>query len=68
MIGKLPEPGVSRIERISTEGLKRLEKQLDSGVRISTEVLAQWIRRYGDPARRIIKKYQQYRPELDDIR
>jgi hypothetical protein len=67
VIGKKPIPGVSRTGRLSAEGLKRLEKQLDSGVKISTEVLAQWIRRYGDSARLIIKKYKQYRPELDDV-
>jgi len=67
VVAKKPIPGVSRPGRTSADGLKRLEKQLDSGVNISTEVLAQWIRRYGDPARRIIKKYKQYRPELDDV-
>ena len=60
-------PGVSRPERISAEGLKRLEKQLDSGMKVSTMVLAQWIRRYGDAARQIIKKYKQYQTELDDV-
>lgn len=52
-----PVPGVSRQQRISDEGLLRLEKQLQSGIRISTAVLQQWIKRYGDDARVIIKKY-----------
>ena len=60
-------PGVSRQARISPEGLERLEKLLDSGVNVSTEVLAQWIRRYGDPARSIIKKHNKYRTELDRV-
>jgi len=60
-----PEPGVSRSDRLSDEGLARLEKQLESGVNISSQVLAQWIKRYGDPARDIIRRHQRYRPELD---
>jgi len=50
-------PGISREQRISSEGLMRLEKQLQSGIHISTLVLNQWIKRYGDDARDIIKKY-----------
>jgi hypothetical protein len=61
------EPGVARAERISAEGLERLEKQLQSGVNISTVVLSQWIRRYGDPARRLIRKYNRYHKALDHI-
>ncbi len=61
------EPGVSRSDRISAEGLARLEKQLESGINISSPVLAQWIKRYGDSARRIIKKHDRYRPEFDRI-
>ena len=68
MKDNLPTPGVSRKARISAQGLDRLEKQLASGMNISTAVLAQWIRRYGDPARRIIKKYNQYRAELNRVR
>jgi hypothetical protein len=60
-------PGVSRSDRLSAEGLTRLEKQLESGVNISNQVLAQWIKRYGDSARRIIKKHHRYRPESDLI-
>jgi hypothetical protein len=54
---KTSAPGVSRETRISDEGLKRLENQLASGVNISDHVLAQWIRRYGEPARRLIRRY-----------
>ena len=60
-------PGVSREQRISDEGLIRLDKQLQVGSRISLMVLQQWVRRYGDAAREIIKKHDVYRPELDDI-
>ncbi|MCW9013895.1 MAG: IS66 family transposase [Gammaproteobacteria bacterium] len=60
-----PDPGVSRANRISDEGLERLEKQLARGARISRPVLAQWIKRYGEPARNIIKKYDCYSAELD---
>lgn len=48
-------PGVSRQQRISDEGLARLDKQLKSGVRISSQVLHQWIKRYGDEARMLLK-------------
>ena len=53
-----PRPGVSRENRIAAEGLRRLEKQFASGVRISDTVLQQWIKRYGDDARAIIQKYK----------
>jgi hypothetical protein len=65
MTDSKPAPGVSRQERLSDEGLARLEKQLASGVNISTPVLMQWIRRYGDRARAIIRKHQRYRAEFD---
>jgi hypothetical protein len=58
-------PGVSRSERLSSEGLTRLENQLKAGVNVSPMVLAQWIRRYGEPAVAIIKKYQVDKPEPD---
>ena len=60
-------PGVSRSDRISEEGLARLEKQLESGVNISSQVLAQWIKRYGNSARKIIIRHDRYRQEFDDI-
>lgn len=53
----MPDPGVSREQRISDEGLSRLEKQLRSGRKISTQVLKQWIKRYGDDARQLLKRY-----------
>jgi hypothetical protein len=65
MIKKVPVPGVSRQERLSDEGLHRLEKHLASGARINVPVLAQWIRRYGEPAREIIKRHGQYSDALD---
>lgn len=52
-----PGPGVSREQRISDEGLRRLQKQLASGIRISDTVLQQWIKRYGDEARAIIQRH-----------
>lgn len=58
-------PGVSRSNRISDEGLLRLEKQLSRGGKISKIVLAQWVQRYGDSAREIIKKYGCYLDEFD---
>lgn len=57
-------PGVSRENRLSNEGLQRLEKQLVVGAKISEVVLAQWIRRYGDPARELIKRYEQHNNEV----
>lgn len=53
----MADPGVSREQRISDEGLARLEKQLKLGIRINVQVLQQWIRRYGDEARDLLKKY-----------
>ncbi|WP_456374928.1 hypothetical protein [Thiolapillus sp.] len=55
MTEKHPSPGISRNQRLSDEGLQRLEKQLASGAGISEQVLAQWIRRYGDAARKRIR-------------
>jgi hypothetical protein len=65
MNDKKPVPGVSRSERLSNEGLTRLENQLKAGVNVSPMVLAQWIKRYGEPAVTIIKKYQGDKPEPD---
>jgi hypothetical protein len=62
-----PVPGVSRSDRISEEGLARLDKQLESGMNITSQVLAQWINRYGDPAREIIKRHDCYSPDFDRI-
>jgi hypothetical protein len=67
MCKKTRHPGVSRPDRLSGEGLQRLERQLAGGVAVSTPVLAQWIRRYGEPARDIIRRYGQYCDELDSV-
>ena len=58
-------PGVSRLSRISDEGLQRLDKQLSRGGKIAKPILAQWIKRYGEPARQIIKNHNCYSAELD---
>ena len=50
-------PGVTRDERISDEGLQRLEKQLIDGRIPNQPVLDQWIKRYGQAARALIEKY-----------
>ncbi|MDX2504312.1 MAG: hypothetical protein QNL62_07535 [Gammaproteobacteria bacterium] len=65
MNNKSPLPGVSREQRISDEGLKRLETHLQKGTKMSHQVLRQWIKRYGEPAREIIKKNGQYTPDLE---
>ena len=65
MNDKKPVPGVSRKGRLSSDGLARLEKQLEAGLNISSQVLAQWIKRYGNPAREIIKKHDRYHQGLD---
>ncbi len=57
-------PGVSRATRLSDDGLQRLEKQLASGRRVGRAVLSQWIKRYGEAARRIIKRHGQYSDDL----
>ena len=62
-----PAPGISRENRISTAGLERLEQQLQSGSQISDPVLAQWIRRYGDAAREMIKKHGRYHDNLEPL-
>jgi hypothetical protein len=58
-------PGVSRGERISDEGLRRLESHLQRGAKISDTVLAQWIKRYGDAARELLKQYGAYHTDLE---
>ncbi len=50
-----PTPGVMRHNRLSAEGLERLARQLESGPVPATAVLEQWIKRYGDEARVIIR-------------
>ena len=58
-------PGVSRPERLSQEGLERLERQLENAGRVSDPVLSQWIRRYGEPARALIRKHGRYHDGLE---
>lgn len=50
-------PGISRDDRLSDEGLQRLEKQLQHGARISDMVLRQWVKRYGDAAKQLLARY-----------
>jgi hypothetical protein len=54
---KKPASGVSRESRISGDGLARLERHLQSGIRISPIVLQQWVKRYGDDARQLLEKF-----------
>ena len=65
MYNKPPAPGISRADRLSEEGLQRLERQLQHGSRISDPVLTQWIRRYGEPAREIIRRHDRYHSRLE---
>ncbi|MGB5607081.1 MAG: hypothetical protein WBN51_11200 [Gammaproteobacteria bacterium] len=58
-------PGITRENRISNEGLARLEKQLQRGAQISDPVLVQWIRRYGEAARVLISRYDRYHAGLE---
>jgi hypothetical protein len=58
-------PGVSRESRIGATGLERLERHLQGGAKIGRAVLTQWIRRYGEPARALIKRYGQYEEDLE---
>ena len=52
-----PQPGVSRENRISDDGLERLRKQLSKGPKMSQTVLRQWLKRYGDEARCVMKEF-----------
>ncbi|MBE9563964.1 MAG: hypothetical protein IMF17_01880 [Proteobacteria bacterium] len=54
---KEPNPGVSRDARISNEGLSRLEKHLQLGTKMSEPIRQQWLKRYGDEARVLLKKH-----------
>ena len=58
MNGSDGQPGVSRVERISEEGLKRLQNQLERGARISEQVKQQWVLRYGQAARDLFARYE----------
>ena len=58
-----PSPGIKRENRISDEGLQRLEKQLKSHRRPSQQVLQQWIKRYGEAAEKLINQYTREKNE-----
>ena len=60
-----PRPGISRQNRLSDEGLRRLKKQLQSSAGISEQVLAQWIRRYGKDAEVLILESGRKLPSID---
>lgn len=57
-MSKNPDPGVSRENRITKEGLVRLEKHLKMGAKISRPVLQQWIRRYGKDVQELLQQYE----------
>jgi hypothetical protein len=63
---KSPKPGVTRDNRIDDEGLQRLERQLKQGARMSDAVLLQWVKRYGEAARSMIRAQGRDLPEGDD--
>jgi hypothetical protein len=65
MTSRYKSPGVSRENRISEQGLLRLEKQLSSTVKISQMVLDQWVLRYGEPAQQLIDKYRKSKDKTD---
>lgn len=65
MSPRQPKPGVSRRDRPLDERLQRLEQQLAQGRQISDAVLAQWIRRYGAPARTLIRRHGRYHAGLE---
>jgi len=65
MNNKKPNPGVSRKDRHCDEGLQRLNNHLSNGARMNPAILKQWIKRYGDSARDLIKQHNQYTSELD---
>jgi hypothetical protein len=58
-------PGVSRADRLSQEGLDRLDRQLANAGQVSDAVLSQWIRRYGEPARALIRRHGRYHDDLE---
>lgn len=65
MTDRKPVPGVSQQDRDIAERLSRLEQQLVAGT-ISRAVLKQWVRRYGDAARKLIVRYEQWGADLED--
>ena len=61
------KPGVARADRISDQGLQRLDRHLQAGVRVSNPVLAQWVKRYGEPALAVIKAHGRYSAGLQAL-
>jgi len=59
--------GIERSQRLSDEGLQRLQNHLQRGTRMSDQVLQQWIRRYGEAARVLIRAQGRYQPHFDAI-
>lgn len=57
------KPGIARNNRISPEGLCRLEKQLQQKSSLSDMVLQQWLKRYGDQVRDLLTRYGYSIPE-----
>jgi hypothetical protein len=60
-------PGIGRDERISGAGLQRLGQILARGGQVSDAVLAQWIRRYGESARTLIREAGRYHAGLETV-
>lgn len=61
-----PRPGIERERRLGDAGLRRLEAQLARGTRLSDAVLAQWLRRYGEAARQLLRSHGCYHPGLEE--
>lgn len=51
-------PGVTREQRISNEGLVRLEMHLRAGTKINAQVLPQWVKRHGEDAGVLLKQLE----------
>ena len=65
MKDRQPSPGISRAERLSDEGLQRLDRQLACASQISDAVLTQWLQRYGESARAVIRQHGRYHAGLE---
>ena len=65
MTTRQPRPGAFHRARTLDDRLQRLEQQLTRGIAISDTVLAQWIARYGDPARALLRRHQRYHEGLE---
>ncbi len=65
-MSRKPRPGVSHRQRPLDERLQRLARQLAAGAAMSDAVLAQWIRRYGEPARALIRQHGRYHAGLEN--